>query len=391
MTPPRVRASLAVAAAAALIFGLTSCAPAANPSQAGGGNVGSGAPTATPTPTPTPSPVSTLDLTPPAPLVALDCNKFAKQSQVNSAFGNSHSVAIPTAAIATGDLEANDSEIPTMDYVREAGGIACLWSDKPSNFYAGGIGAAFPHEHAEQVAVLFNAQTAWTNEENVDGEPGPMSGGSCDIGSCQLDQLFSGTTWMDATELNQKSAITDPFGKILDQTKAAILAGGPAGPLPAPDAGTLALPSNCTAFVADSAVSSALGGIAVTDTQPLLRHDDFDTYGIWSGAQDELKDHPCAWKHGSASVGHLSWLPGGAWAWNEAKVLPLRDGPSAPLAVPGLASGDTAFIRCASGDASCVADLVLGGNWISVQVKESGAINRSAVTAIAAAIVAQLG
>jgi hypothetical protein len=112
---------------------------------------------------------------------------------------------------------------------------------------------------------------------------------------------------------------------------------------------------------------------------------------MWSGAQDVLGAHPCSWKRAGATVGHLSWLAGGAWAWDEAQALPYVGAPAQPLAVPGLPDGDSAFIRCAASDSSCVADLILGGNWIEAQVAQPGSTNRAAATALAAAIVTKVG
>jgi hypothetical protein len=383
MTSIRIRAVIAIAAAAITLVGLTSCAPAVGKQHAAGGTHGSSAAPGTPISTPT---VSTLNLTPPTPLVNINCSKLVSSAQLVAAFGTKHVAAVATNAIATGDLEAQDTQIPAMDYVREAGGVACLWTDKPSNYYT----SSFPTESAEQVGFLFNAQTAWQNQTKVGGYPGDINDGSCDLGSCELDQLFGGTTWVNATELNQKGTLSDPFEAILDAAKAGVVGAGSIGAKPTPEAGTIPLGSTCTAFIADASASQALGGTAVVSSQPLLPKDDFSYYGIWSGAQDELGDHPCIWKRGSAAVGHLSWLPGGAWAWNEAKALPLKDGSVAPLAVVGLAAGDTAFIRCAAADASCVADLVIGGNWIEAQVGQPGSTNRAAVTAIATAIVTKL-
>jgi hypothetical protein len=391
MTSSRVRTAIAVVAVSGVLIALTSCAPATGPQNTGGTNQSAGpTPALTPTPTPTPT-VSTLDRTPPTPLSNLSCDQFVSQAQLTAAFGSTPVTAIQTPAIATGDLQNQNALIPAMDYVREVGGITCLWTNSPVNYYYNlPTNGGFPPYKTIQVSVLFNAHNLWPKVEQLEDVTGDYGSGSCDLGICELDEYIGGSMWMNATELNQNSA-HDPFPAIIDHVKALLLAGGAVGADPTPAAGTLPLGHSCTDFVANADVSTALGGSPVVSLQPVNALDDLQFYGIWSGAQDALGAHPCEWKRGSAVVGHLSWLAGGAWAWNEAQALPYLGAPAQPLAVPGLPNGDTAFIRCTAGDASCVADLILGGNWIEAQVAQPGTTNRAAVTAVAAAIVTKVG
>jgi hypothetical protein len=336
--------------------------------------------------------VSTLDTTAPTPLANIDCSKFVTQAQLTAAFGNTAVTAVQTPAIATGDLKNQNAYIPAMDYVRATGGITCLWSNAPVNYYyTSSANGGFPPYKTIQISVLFHAQPLWPTVEDVEGVTGDYGVGSCDIGSCELDEYIGGSMWMNATELNQLSSPNDPFSDIISAVKSDLLAAGAVGPDPTPAAGTLPIGHSCTDFIANADASTALGGTPVVSVQPIKQQDDIDFYGIWSGAQDALGAHPCEWKRGSAVVGHLSWLAGGAWAWNEAQALPYLGSPAQPLAIPGLPNGDSAFIRCTAGDSSCVADLILGGNWIETQVAQPGATNRAAVTAVAAAIVTKVG
>jgi hypothetical protein len=95
---------------------------------------------------------------------------------------------------------------------------------------------------------------------------------------------------------------------------------------------------------------------------------------------------------GSTTQVQLAWIPGGAWAWAEDKTQPLADAPLQPLSLTGLGANDSASIRCASGSASCVVDLILGGDWIEATVPASStaADKRAAATAVAQAIVTHL-
>ena len=386
MHSPRVRSAVALATGAAILLALAACAPASTKHHPGGGSGHHGA-GSTQSASPTPY-VSTLDTTAPTPLANIGCSNLVTAADLSVAFPGVSVSLLPTASMAAGDLAGTDTQIPAADFVRDAGGIMCIWSNAPADHYI----TNFPTIKSEEISFLFNAAgTPWESSQKVDySDPASdMNDGSCDTGSCELDQLVNGKTWVSSLELNQQPVLNDPFQNITTADTAAA-SSVTAQPLPTPAAGTLALGHTCTAFVADADASTALG-TSVVSSQPLLQQDYMDFYGTWEGAQDELGDHPCVWTHGSTTVGHLSWLPAGAWAWDEAQALPLADGTPAPLSVPGLAKGDTAFIRCSASDASCVTDLIIGGNWIEAQVSQPGSINRAAVTAIADAIVTKLG
>jgi hypothetical protein len=144
--------------------------------------------------------------------------------------------------------------------------------------------------------------------------------------------------------------------------------------------------------ITDASVKSALGLLVWVEAS--------SGGGGWSleaGATKNWGGPQCYWAFlGSDSgVGALATLPGGAWAWAEARsFLSFPEAPTA-VTIAGLASGDEAWLRCAGSDAFCVIDLVIGGNWVQAYIwPGSGtgpAIDRRAgAIAVGTAIVAKL-
>jgi hypothetical protein len=91
------------------------------------------------------------------------------------------------------------------------------------------------------------------------------------------------------------------------------------------------------------------------------------------------------------SAGSLQRLPGGEWAWNEARTFGLLDGPPVEVAVPGLEDGDSAWVRCPASGA-CTVDVIVGHNWLQFvgwpDDVGSTVDRHNAIEQIAAAIVA---
>jgi len=122
--------------------------------------------------------------------------------------------------------------------------------------------------------------------------------------------------------------------------------------------------------------------------------------GGWSleaGARENWGGPHCYWAFldSDAGVGSLATLPGGAWAWDEARTfLTLPSVPEA-VTIAGLSADDEAWLRCAPGDAYCLIDLVIGGNWVEAYVWPDDAgfsiDRRAGALAIGEAIVASLG
>lgn len=391
MTSSRLRVAAVLVAASATLLALTSCAPASSQHTAGGG---SSAPTThhTTKPKPTTLPPA-LDTTAPAALLNIPCNSLATPAEV-AAFQGPATLITQPASLATGDLADATNFLPVSDYIRGAGGIDCIWSRGPVDHYDPTHVAVNPYI---EVSVEFNAAAAWAlyvQENDIDGNQLVQCDG--DVGNtsiCQFDELVGTSTWIEvfSRKSDGPKVYADGPNLIMQTAVAAVKAAGAPAALTPPQTGTPALGGTCASFSSPGAVQTALGiGVplapVVLPSQP-----DYPTIiATWYAAQNTMNDHPCAFESaGSRVQAMLTWIPGGAWAWAENDSQPLADGTLQPLSLTGLKAHDTASIRCSAGNAACVVDLVLGGDWIEATVPStSTAANRqTAATALAQDIV----
>jgi hypothetical protein len=387
ITSAQMRLGIILAAAATLA--LVGCAPAStSPTSSPTGGASS-------TPTPTPPPPA-LDQTAPAARIATPCSSLLTPQQLTNWQGPGTSL-VASAAVAAGDLANATVQIPVSDYVRAAGGLDCLWSAGPYDHFTSGDDKVPSYL---EITVQFNATAEYNANAGSDGASNGRAG-ECDVddpGSiCQLDDLV-GSTWIEI--YSRHATGTANGGNGIQPLETAVLAsinaaGAPSG-LPAPQAGTTALGTQCADFASTAQVQSAIGTSAAVLASTPKEVQEFGSAlstPLWLPSQDALNDHPCIFTAGSKTQAEVSWIPGGAWAWNENKVQALTEAPLQTLQLTGEGPNDSASLRCAAAGASCTVDLVLGGNWIEVTVPPtSTAANRmDAVTKIAQAIVTTVG
>jgi hypothetical protein len=387
MTQRIPRILFVLVAVSATTVGLAGCAPA---TTTGGNSSATNIP-ATHTPVTIKKLPPALDTTAPASRLNLPCTSLATPAQITGYQGPV--TLVQPAALAAGDLADANNLIPSPDYIREAGGIDCIWS-------------AGPVDHSEvtdvtvpsyvEITVQFDAENAWSLEGPAMGAENGDAG-ECDVDNvgsiCQLDHLVGAGTWIDILGRHSTGGGND-IEPVHDSVIAAVTAAGTPSVPTVPQAGTLALGTQCTDFASTAAVQTALGtSAAIAASTPLVSATDYESVPVEYAAQDSLKDHPCIFTSGSATVAQVAWLPGGAWAWAEDKTQTLADAPLQTLHLTGLGVHGGAWIRCAANDASCIVDLVLGGDWIEVAVPatSTAADKRSAVTALAQAVVTELG
>jgi hypothetical protein len=153
------------------------------------------------------------------------------------------------------------------------------------------------------------------------------------------------------------------------------------------------LPSECTEIISDADAQAAFAlDVAVQAVPPA------GGWSLSSAASENWGGPYCSWLYvdADAGVGSLNTLPGGAWAWEEARAFITVPSVPEPVAIAGLAATDQAWIRCAPADTSCLVDLVVGGNWISVDVWSDqgmgplGVDRRTAAITLATVIVGNL-
>jgi hypothetical protein len=387
MTQQSPRAAIALVALAVAALALAGCAPATTAGATAG---------ATHAPvkhTPVKHVAPALDTTAPAAQISTPCSSLVTPAEI-TAWQGSGVTAVAPAALAAGDLADASIQVPAADYIREAGGLVCLWSAGPVDEYLQGNGTV---PSFLEITVQFGAGAEYAlNAPGLGAENGRA--GECDVddpGSiCQNDDLLGNGTWVEILSRHAVGTGTggDDIGTIETSVLAAVTAAGSPTGSTAPESGTTALGTQCTDFASTTDIQSAVGS-AVTASTPDQGQTGTDPQTpIWYPSQDVLKDHPCVFSTGSAVQARLAWIPGGAWAWAENKTQALADAPLQSLHLTGLGANDSASIRCAPGDAACVVDLVVGGNWIEAAVPASStaANKRTAATAVAQAIVTHL-
>ena len=333
---------------------------------------------ATPTPSPTVAAISA-----PAPVFDVECGDLASEATLADALGAS--------AISIDPAEATMGAYPAISptyAVRSLGGITCEWSNGEPQSDTTGLNPAYVGTRA---LVLPNATSQW---ERYLAYYGPDAEGDyCGAYEgplhCTTDVL-TGSTWVQLTTVGATSeAAASALGA---EVVAAISGAGPGAAPWTPPAGTSALPADCPGVIPDAAVQSALGIDATVQAS--------SGGGGWSleaGARENWGGPHCYWAFldSDAGVGSLATLPGGAWAGDEARTfLTLPSVPEA-VTIAGLSADDEAWLRCAPGDAYCLIDLVIGGNWVEAYVWPDDAgfsiDRRAGALAIGEAIVASLG
>jgi hypothetical protein len=382
MTQPILRAVVVVAALALTTVALSGCAPATS-APTPSANV---APKHTPAARVTPA----LYTTAPAARLNVPCSALATAAELTGYEGSV--AAVPPAELAAGDLADAANQLPAPDYVRAAGGIDCIWSAGPVDHYALFTGDTPAYL---EVTVQFDAAAAWAVNAADFGISGD-DGGECDVdtvgGECQLDHLIGSGTWIEIDSRKAVGPDPDQIQNIMNTTVAALTAAGtPTGPT-VPQTGTLKLGTQCSDFATPAAIQTALATSSpVTASTPTQSTSGYTP--IWVASEDLLQDHPCVFASASGTQAQLTWIPGGAWAWAEDRAQTVIDVPLQDLHLHGLGAHDNASIRCAPGDASCIVDLTLGGNWIEATVPPASSVanKRAAATAVAQAVVTNLG
>jgi hypothetical protein len=131
-----------------------------------------------------------------------------------------------------------------------------------------------------------------------------------------------------------------------------------------PPAGTIPLPRTCNDLVSIHRVQ-----VAFAARRPLEAYagSGFSSSPA-AGAYQRLGSANCTWLSRGTfySAGSMTTLPGGAWAWAEARSTFTAPSALTPVTIPRLRPGDEAYVRCDVPHQQCYLDLIIGGNWISL-------------------------
>ncbi|HEY2643245.1 MAG TPA: hypothetical protein VGI56_05805 [Galbitalea sp.] len=295
----RLSQGFAVALLAAVVLGLSACAPA-TPTPTTTPTTAAAAPSVTPTP-------SAAALTPPSVRLPLTCDQVAPQAQLTSALGTPVQSG---AEFVTSDLEPYAFQ--------QDGALYCY-------FVATKAGSETEYE---LLAMPDIAPARWAADkaalqEGV-SQPSPFGANSylnCESSpkdlKCNLDMLI-GTTWLSIQNFSDAVPTSLTLGQALARFKpllqsavSAVQGATVAEPLWAdPNASAVNIPADQVAF--DKAISTSIG--AKFSTQ--VYAPDIDAIGTESEAE-----YPVAFQFFGGAAGNdtvtIGVLPQGGWAWSD--------------------------------------------------------------------------
>ena len=378
-TPSKIgRSAASLLLAAAIAATLVACAPPApTPSV-------SPPPAASPAPTPTATATAEPVATGPEPIIDMTCDELLPDATIAAGFA----APLAPANAAVSMMNERSYRMAHAFLARSLGGLACDWNNGEINVSSRGTNPAYV---GHRVVILPDAASQWARFIDYYG---PEAGGhSCAVPvspfplSCSSDDLV-GDIWV---EMETQGAVSEAAAAALrTRVLEGIAAAGPGAPRWTPPAGTLPLPTDCEGLVPFSTVASALGTSA-----SLFADSASGGWSLMAGATENAGVGGCLWGFPDwEGLGGIRSLAGGAWAWNEARPALTTPGPPEALTIAGLEAGDQAWIRCAPANTTCVADLVIGGNWIEFHLWPDRRLVtvdlRTAATAIAEGVVATL-
>ncbi|MCU1416752.1 MAG: hypothetical protein JWP32_926 [Schumannella sp.] len=287
---------------------------------------------------------------PPQSLLNIPCSKLSAAVSPSTFF--STTIAERDAAAQT---IRETHELPEDDAIRQVGGLTCEWSNGlPTTGKGGWLGVRL-----ELLPAAETSFRAWADTWGFTGTAVLGCDGSLLPWVCTYDGLVDGD-WLSMRAVGVAGSTAGR--ELLRGLRDAVQLAGPSGaPVWSPPAGSVRLPRTCDAIVPGSFVDTAF-----SPRFPVETYVDFFGSSVPSGARSRVGAVVCAWLVDGADIASMITLPGGAWAWPEARPLLTRPGALRPLSIPSLRPGDEAYLRCDASRQDCFVDLIVGGNWISL-------------------------
>lgn len=365
----RTRGGLALVAV--IVLGLTGCVQA--------------------TPERSPAPTKSAESTPVAPVkptapvnsYGLNCANLVPQEIVES------SIAAGVKSVPPFTHRSDDN--PRVWAVSSLGGMDCWWSNGADldEWNSGSDRSArwatltaLPEAHAEWDS--FVERTA-PLDDSIPGLTELVCYASSEFGSstCSINMLL-GDSWayllISGAGDDQLSSDEDtrtaaqPF---VDAIRAAFATAGTAprygweGTVP----GDGPLPASCAEYVPDAELSDILGRELTYSSAPKKK--------LWPRgvANDDFGVADCIFADPGSdnSVGDMSVLPGGRWAYERlVEARTLARAAIEPVNVDGLAAG-SAFVECRELPArSCTVNVAVAGHWMAVNVSNPSSVENDA-------------
>lgn len=333
--------AIPVILAAALALALTSCAPA--PSTAGSAS-NANSDGASVAPSPTPTAVASVQ---PDPLIDLDCSDFAGVTSIGTIAGVPERDPGPVVA------ESLDV-VPLADIVRNAGGIACEFSDGGLWRAPNGEGSQALNTAWRGAAIFVVPNVGSAADELIDdsacGDPIGSKFSVCEV------SFAAGTSWV--TVVSSTNDRGETYRAVRDATKAIVeQATVTAGPIVRPE-GTFDPPRSCESLVPSAQVAGVLGGSNVTVERTIQLE-------VAAEATFVTEHTGCTWYRANGdSLASVLVYPGGGWA--AERTLAKLD--ATPVALDGLRDGDMAMSHCIDVSAYdfwiCTVEVVVDGTWV---------------------------
>ena len=339
MTAARIPGAIAVAV---LALALAGCGPAAVSTDSPTGP----SPTE-PTPTPTPKPTVVASVAPES-LIDLDCSDLVGVASIGTIAGVTER---DPRGVAAEMLDV----VPLADIVRNAGGLACEFSD----------GGRWRTPTADGGSVL---NTSWRGAAifvvpNVGAAAESLianssCGDSNNIRSnvCQVD-FAAGTSWVTVVSSSTGDRGTT-FRAVRDHVKG-IVAGATsqAGPI-ARAPGIFQPPRDCASLVPVATIASLLGGSDVSTARSFQLQ-------VAAEATFATENIGCDWWRDTGDrLAQIHVYPGGAWA----ATLTLPTLGAKPIEFAGLRDDDLALSHCTDVSAYdywiCTVEVVVDGTWV---------------------------
>jgi hypothetical protein len=321
----------------------------------------------------------------PLPHRALSCAELVTPTDAAALTGQPVTAVDPAVSEAHSATITRDGVVTTNGMLaayqlQQLGGLDCEWSNaqyqiegNPVSHYAG-LTASLLFDGAHQPTAADNPFT---------GEQGP----TCDSGGgCRLEEVFGDGMWLELslalpfdidhltpTKPADLTALTATFTATFDRVKSEMQAATPTQAT-WPTVKTLPLPDECAGVVTPAQVKAALG----------LPYDLMSSHGdgyvfATTAAVMSLGDS-CSWTSATDDhdgvVGSIEMQRAGAWALAKSQALPLALGTPQELQLAGLHGGDEAWVRCDDQHRSCLADVMVGGNWIELSLFDGGATDQ---------------
>ncbi len=319
----------------------------------------------------------------PEPAADITCNDLTNPAQLDPIFTVAVNLAPPTRT-----FEYVGARIADEWIIRQAGGVACQWSDPEGISTSEGR-----YLSGMDLRLVPASGPQWQSFSDAEGD-GSNSWFECsEYGDCNYD-LYTSTGWwlhlnafnIDSVASPSESAyrtLTQPVFSAIAATVDALPAPDPSWAAPTPD---FAFGGGCSGVTTGDRIGAAIGLGATVD------YESYEYPYIGYAALAAIGGTDCRWARSSDGwdIAYIQVLPGGAWAQAAAKAAMEANGaPVSSPAVAGVPAGATAFYQHVDSEAL---DVVLGGTWIKITIgngSESGSLSQEdALVAIGADIAA---